>query len=109
MPEEKKGLSDTTRAIMVSVAFFFDCLQILLSFILMGWLIMPVAYLTFIVWFMFYKLSFLSLKRAPILGIGFLLEMLSAGILPTFTFTVFRICLDNRLKKFAPALGIIKK
>ena len=33
MPEEKKGLDNTTIALMIAVALFYDALQILLAFI----------------------------------------------------------------------------
>ncbi|MEK9171681.1 MAG: hypothetical protein AAB782_00375 [Patescibacteria group bacterium] len=109
MPEEKKGLNNTTIALMVSVALFYDVLQILLSYILMGWFIIPIAYLTFFVWFRIHGLKFLSMKRAPTLGVGAFLEIISAGIIPSITFTVLRISLDSKLKKLTSVLGIIKK
>lgn len=107
--EEKKGLNDSTIALMASVAFFYDILQAFLSPFLIGLLIIPITYLHFIVWFWMHGLNFLSLKRAPTIGIGCFLEIISAGIAPSFTFTVLRIGLDSRLKNFAPKLGIIKK
>ena len=111
MSEEagSKGLSSTTIAFMVGVALFYDVLQILLDLLAVGWIITPIAYLTFIVWFKIHRLSFLSLKRAPTLGVGALLEIFSAGLIPAITFTVLRIALDQKLKKLTPVLGIIKK
>ena len=98
---EKKGLNNTTIALMVSVALFYDTLQVLLALIFIGWLIIPIAYLTFFVWFRMRGLKFLSLKRAPTLGIGVFLEFISAGIIPSITFSVLRTALDYKIKKIA--------
>ncbi len=102
MSGENKELSTTTIAFMVLVALFYDTLQVVLSWIGAGWLIIPIFYLTFFIWFKMRGLSFLSLKRAPTLGIGGLLEMASAGIIPSLTFMVLRIGLDYKIKKFLP-------
>ncbi len=102
MPEKKKELETATIALMTAVALFYDVLQILLALIFLGWLILPVAYLTFFVWFKMHGLSFISLKRAPTLGIGFLLEFISAGIIPAITFAVLRVALDSKIKKMLP-------
>ena len=88
-------------ALMVAVAFFYDLLQILFSYIGLGWLIIPVAYGTFILWFRTYKKNFLSLKRAPTLAGGAILELFSAGIIPSITYTVLRVALDSKIKKIA--------
>jgi len=109
MQDEKKGLNNTTIALMASVALFYDTLQVLLALIFMGWLIIPIAYLTFFVWFRMRGLKFLSLKRAPTLGIGLFLEFISAGIIPSITFSVLRTALDYKIKKNIPGLDIIKK
>ncbi|GEM_PF-4132983 len=98
-PEEKKGLDNATIALMTAVALFYDVLQILLALIFLGWLILPIAYLTFFVWFKIHGLNFLSLKRAPTIGVGFLLEFISAGIIPAITFAVLRVALDSKMKK----------
>ncbi|KKQ83508.1 MAG: hypothetical protein UT07_C0003G0008 [Parcubacteria group bacterium GW2011_GWB1_38_8] len=102
MSEEKKELSTTTITFMVLVALFYDTLQFVLSWIGVGWLIIPIAYLTFFIWFKMCGLNFLSLKRAPTLGIGGLLEIASAGIIPSFTFIVLRISLDYKIRKSLP-------
>ena len=101
MQDEKKGLNNTTIALMVSVALFYDTLQVLLALIFIGWLIIPIAYLTFFVWFRMRGLKFLSLKRAPTLGIGVFLEFISVGIIPSITFSVLRTALDYKVKKIA--------
>lgn len=107
MPE-KKELDNTTIALMAAVALFYDALQALLAIVFMGWLIIPVAYLTFFVWFKFHGLSFFTLKRAPSMGVGVFLEFISAGIIPSITFNVLRCALDYKVKKAIPLSGIIK-
>ena len=96
MQEEskEKSLKTTTVVFMIVVAFFYDVIQILLSWIGVGWLIMPVFYLHFYVWFKMHGVKFFTMKRAPYAGIGLLLETVTAGILPAFTFLVLRIALD---------------
>jgi len=91
---------------MIGVAAFFDALQILLSWILLGWLIIPIEYGTFMLWFKFNGISFLSMKRAPALGIGALLEILTAGIFPAFTAVVARVAFTSRLQQATEKTGM---
>lgn len=96
---EKKGLSTSTIGLMAGVAIFFDTLGALLTLIWMGWLVTPIAYATFWLWFKFHGLNFFTLKRAPTLGIGFFLEMIPGlNVLPAITFTVIRVALDTKFK-----------
>ena len=99
MPEEQKELKNSTIALMASVALFYDVLQWLLAFIFMGWLVIPIAYLTFWMWFRTRGVKFFTLKRAPSMGVGVFLEILSAGIIPSITFNVLRCALDYKVKK----------
>lgn len=104
MEEEKKekGLTNTTIGLMVTVALFLDVLQVLLNFLLMGWLVPIFFYGIFWLWFRMRGLSFFSLKRAPTLGIGAVIELIPwVDDLPMFTFTVVRIALDYKIKKVA--------
>lgn len=100
MEEKKgKGLNNSTIGLMVGVALFFDTLQALLTPIFMGWLVMPVAYGTFWLWFKMKGLNFFTMKRAPTLGIGALLEIIPGiDVIPAITFTVIRVALDSRFK-----------
>jgi hypothetical protein len=84
---------------MVGVAAFFDTLAFLLNLVLMGWLVVPVQYATFYVWFKMKGLSFFSLKKAPSHVAGSILEILSAGILPAFTAVVARVALSTKIKQ----------
>lgn len=95
----EKGLESWKIALMVSVALFYDVVQILLSWIGFGWLIMPIFYLHFWMWFKMNGVKFFTMKRASYAGVGLILETLTAGILPAFTFLVLRICLDYKIKK----------
>jgi len=99
---DRKSLSNTTIALMTATALFYDALQALLSYIFMGWLIMPIFYLHFSVWFWMRGLKFFRMKRAPTMVVGSLLEFISAGIIPSFTFMVLRIALDYRVREILP-------
>lgn len=87
---------------MVGVALFYDALQALLSWLGIGWLIIPVAYGHFWLWFRMHGLKFFSMKRAPSLGVGVLLEFVTAGIIPSITLNVLRVALDYKVKKVLP-------
>lgn len=90
-------LKTATIWLMISVALFYDVIQILFSWMGLGWLIMPIFYLHFWFWFKIHGVKFFTMKRAKGLGIGGLLEAATAGIIPGFTFNVFMIAMDNRL------------
>lgn len=83
----------------MGVASFFDMLQIAFSWFGGGWLIIPIQYGTLILWFRFHGLNFLSMKRAPTLGIGALIETVTAGIFPAFTAVVARIAFTEKIKE----------
>lgn len=102
MPEEKKGLNNTTIALMVSVALFFDVLQWLLAFIFMGWLVSIFALLTFYTWFKMRGMNFVRPKRAALLGGGFIIELIPIiNILPAWTLAIVLLALDSKIKKIA--------
>lgn len=111
MAEEKKGLDNTTIALMISVALFYDALQWLLGWIFMGWLASIFAGLTFYTWFKIRGMSFVKPKRFLTFGGSFLIELIPVvgDILPTWTASITYLALDSKLKKVAPVLGIIKK
>lgn len=111
MEEEKKekGLSVTTVWLMIGTALFFDALQALLTPIGIGLLVPVISYPTFWLWFKLKGLSFFSLKRAPVLGFGALIELIPGfSMLPAFTFTVARIALTNKLQDIVPGADITK-
>lgn len=98
--QENKSLNNTTIGLMVGVALFFDTLQALLTFIMMGWLVTPVAYGTFWLWFKMKGLDFFTLKRAPSMGVGFFIEMIPGlDVLPSITYNVARAALDTKFKE----------
>jgi hypothetical protein len=111
MPEEKKGLDNVTIALMICTALFFDGLQWLLGWILMGWLVSIFAGLTFYTWFKIRGMSFMKPKRFGVFGGSFLVELIPGigDILPTWTASITYLALDSKIKKVAPVLGIIKK
>ena len=96
MPEEKKGLNNTTIALMISVAIFYDVLQWLLAFIFMGWLVSIFALLTFYVWFKMKGMSFMKPKRFAAFGGSFIVELIPIiNILPAWTFAIILFGLDS--------------
>lgn len=99
MPDEQnKGLKSTTIWLMIGVALLFDVLQTALSYLFLGWLMIPVFYLTYWMWFKIHGVSFLTLKRAPTQAVGAFLEVISAGIIPAFTFIVVRVAITSKIK-----------
>lgn len=111
MPEENKGLNNTTIVFMVAVALFYDVLQWLLGWILMGWLASIFAGLTFYVWFKMKGMSFMKPKRFAAFGGSFIIELIPivGDILPTWTAAIVYLALDSKIKKITPGLDIIKK
>lgn len=102
MPEEKKGLNNTTIALMICVALFYDALQVLLTPIFMGWLVSIFAGLTFYVWFKMRGLNFVTPKRAGLLGGGFIIELIPIlNVLPAWTLAIVLLALDSKIKKIA--------
>lgn len=91
---------------MIGVAAFFDALQAILSWIFLGWLIIPVEYGTFWLWFKFNGINFFSMKRAKTLGIGALIEIVTAGIFPAFTAVVARIAFTSKIKEATGSGGV---
>lgn len=98
MENQPKQLKDTTIGLMIAVALFYDALSWLLTFILMGWIVIPLFYLTFMFWFKLHGISFLSMKRAPTHIIGFALEAFTLGIAPAMTAVVARVALTNKIQ-----------
>ena len=111
MQDEKKGLNNTTIALMISVAIFYDTLQWLLTFIFMGWLVSIFAGLTFYVWFKTKGMSFMKPKRFATFGGSFIIELIPVvgDILPAWTAAITYLALDSKIKKIAPGLDKIKK
>ncbi len=119
MEEQKKEreLSAVTITFMIAVTFFFDVLQVLLSFIYLGWVVGIFAGLTFFTWFMSYRISFMRPKRFMAMGGASLIEMLPIpflAALPGWTIAVAYLALSKKIKKVIPGadmakLDIIKK
>jgi hypothetical protein len=105
----QKGLKSSTVVFMVVVALFFDVLQALLTPVVIGYFVPVIAYPTFWLWFRLHGLSFFTLKRAPVLGIGALVELIPGlDILPAFTLTVARIALTHKIEEAIPGAHLIK-
>ena len=111
MPEQnkEKGLKVTTVWLMIAVALFFDVLQALLLAVGIGYFVPVISYPTFWLWFKLHGINFFSMKRAPVLGIGALIELIPGfDLLPAFTVTVARIALASKLQSVAPGADITK-
>lgn len=98
MDKPKPELSDVTIMLMIGTALLFDGIQILLSWFGGGWLVMFVAYPTFIVWFWMKGINFISRKKALVQVAGAALETLTAGIVPGFTVVVSLVALENKVR-----------
>lgn len=100
LPQQKPKFEAHTIALMVGTALFFDGFQTLLNFILMGWLVTPLAFLTFYLWFRMKGVNFASAKRAGTMGLGFLIEIMPIiNTLPAWTLAVVLIILDIKKKE----------
>lgn len=97
---EKKELKNTTIALMVGTAVFFDVLQWLLAFILMDWLAGFFAFLTFYVWFKIYGMNFMTPKRVATMGTALIIEVIPVlAALPAWTGAVAILILDYKAKR----------
>ncbi|MBI2674020.1 MAG: hypothetical protein HYX23_01935 [Candidatus Zambryskibacteria bacterium] len=116
MPEEKKekGLKATTVWLMIGTALFFDALQILLDFILMGWLVTILASMTFWLWFKFNGISFMKPKRLIGGIVTILIDVIPVLGWFAWTVSITSFALSLKIQKIVPGanitkLGIIKK
>lgn len=98
--QENKGLSSATIGLMIVVALFFDTIQALLTPVLVGYFVPIISYPTFWLWFKMKGLNFFTMKRAPTMAVGALLEIIpGVDVIPAFTFTVIRVALDAKFKE----------
>lgn len=108
---KEKGLKSHTVALMIATALFFDVLQILLSFIFMGWLAGIFAGLTFYLWFKFHGITFMKPKRLLTFGSASLVEMIPIpflAALPIWTGAVSYLALSSKLQEIIPGADVIK-
>jgi hypothetical protein len=110
MPEYKKekGLKTTTVWLMIGTALFFDTLQILLDFILMGWLVTIFASMTFWLWFMVNGISFMRPKR-----LGGAIGIMFIDIFPVlgwfaWTVSITSFALSKKIQDVVPGTDMIK-
>ncbi|MCR4279209.1 MAG: hypothetical protein NUV78_00530 [Candidatus Zambryskibacteria bacterium] len=107
--KKEKGLKSTTVVLMITVALFFDALQVLLTFIFMGWLAGFFAGLTFYVWFRMHGISFMKPKRLAAFGGTALIELIPfLSVIPAWTFAVAYLAISSRLPGIAPGSEVIK-
>jgi hypothetical protein len=96
----EKGLENHTVALMIATALLFDAIQILLTFVLMGWIVGFFAFLTFYIWFKIHGISFMKPKRALTMGASFIIEVIPfVSVLPAWTLAVTILALDTKIKR----------
>ena len=92
MTDHPKKISNTSAALMLSVATLYDGLQALLAFFLIGflvnWLISIFAILTFFTWFKIKGVQLANIKKSAVLGLAAFLELTPAGFIPSFVISV---------------------
>lgn len=109
MAEKKeKGLKTSTVWLMISTALFFDALQILLDFILMGWLVTIFASMTFWLWFKSQGYSFMKPKRIAGSFATMLIDVIPVLGWFAWTVAITTFVLKNKLQEVVPGAGIAK-
>jgi hypothetical protein len=111
--EDKKeeGLKVHTVVFMIAVAAFFDVLQLLLSFVYLGWAAGIIAGLTFYLWFKFHGISFMRPKRFMAMGGASMVEMIPIPFLaafPGWTIAVSYLALSKKIQEVIPGADVIK-
>ncbi len=87
--EKEKGLSETTKWLMLGTAIFFDVVQWILVWIVMDWLVVLIACPTFVIWSWMAGEKF-SAKTIIALAGGTLVEGIPIiGSLPVWTGVIF--------------------
>ncbi len=104
----EKGLKTTTVWLLIGTALFFDTLQIILDFLLMGWLVTIIGSMTFWLWFKILGYSFLKPKRVA--GSAATLIIDAVPVLGWFAWTVAisTFVLKNKLVEKVPGDGATK-
>lgn len=92
MDNDQKKISNTSAALMISVAALYDGVQALLTFFLVGflvnWLISIFAILTFFTWFKIKGVQLANFKKSAVLVIASFLELTPLGFVPSFVVSV---------------------
>lgn len=102
----KSTLPKSTIILMTLTALFFDALQAILIFFIIGAIansfIAVFAGLTFYVWFKTHNVSFSSPKRLAAIGGGWLIELIPVlNIIPTWTFAVWYTISTTKIAEVA--------
>lgn len=70
----------------------------------MGWIVSPIAFLTFYLWFKLRGIKFATAKRSGVMGVGFILELIPLlNTLPAWTLSVILVIMDIKMKPPKPA------
>ena len=108
MDEKEKGLKTTTVWLMIMVALFFDVLQILLDFLLLGWLVPIIAAPTFWLWFRIHGISFMKPKRFLTFGGATLVDFVPVLGWFAWMVAVSYLALSSKLQSIVPGADITK-
>ena len=110
MPEEKKekGLKDGTVALMIATALFFDALQVLLDFLLMGWTVTIFGGFTFWLWFKLHGYSFMKPKRLAGSVVTILTDMVPVLGWLSWTIAISIFVLKNKVQEVVPGTNLMK-
>lgn len=110
MQDEKKKeeLKTTTVWLMISTAIFFDFLQIILDFLLMGWLVTIFASLTFLVWFWGHGITFWKPKRLAGSIVTILIDIIPVLGWFAWTVAISSFALSKKFQGIVPGADVVK-
>lgn len=106
--KKEKKLKTTTVWLMIAVALFFDALQVLLDFLLMGWLVTIFASMTFWLWFKMHGYSFMKPGRIAGSAATFLIDLVPVLGWFAWTVAISTFALKNKLQEIVPGADITK-
>ena len=106
--EKEKGLKTTTVWLMIGTALFFDALQIVLDFLLMGWLVTIFASMTFWLWFRFNGISFMRPKRIAGSLVTIIIDAIPVLGWFAWTVSISTFVLSKKIQSVVPGADITK-
>lgn len=106
--EKEKQLKTTTIWLMIATALFFDALQILLDFLLMGWLVTIFGSMTFWLWFKFHGYSFMKPKRVAGSTATLLIDAIPVLGWFAWTVAISIFVLKNKAQEVVPGANVTK-
>jgi hypothetical protein len=105
---KEKGLKPTTVWLMIGTAIFFDMLQILLDFLLMGWLVTIFGSLTFWLWFKLHGYSFTKPSRLAGSLVTMVIDVVPVLGWFAWTIAITTFVLKNKIQESVPGTDVTK-